>query len=319
MYDAYARLTDRPETVGWPVRMAVLLGVVGFLIMGIAGPDAYGDGRWAFAGAYVLVTVIYAGSTVATARDGVSDSWVGLPYHLGAAALLVLAALLPAQQREYAWVLAVVVVVVGALTVRNRPSSPLRADHLAERHHLLIMIILAALVLAVAAGAVGRIDDPVVLVAMVCAVALVTTLWWIYFGGDEAVGSQAEAETAVLTSARQLIVTHSLTHLLHVTGLVLLMAGLRAMVADPLSHLTTRLAVTMAVGVAVFCLGEAVYERRLRLGSGAALVATALVVLPTALTGALVSGLSQLALLLGVLLVHIGLRRVARNPGGVEI
>ena len=318
MYDAYARLAGRPEPAGWLVRVGTLLAIVGFLIMGVAGPDAYGEARWPFAVAYFLVVVLYVvASVTAVGVDG-DRSWIGLPYHLGAAGLLVLAALLPASVRTLGWVLAVVLLVVGALTGRGRRTVALRADHLAERHHLLILITLAAVVLTVGAGAQSRISDPVVVVALVCAFALVTTLWWIYFGGDEAVGNKASAEAEELHSPRQLVLTHSVTHLLHVGGLVLVLAGLRVMVADPLSHLPLRTALTLAVGVGIFCLGEALYERRLRLGNGIALVVTAVVMVPTALPGARVSGLSQLALLLGVLLVHVGLRRVARNPGGVE-
>ena len=132
---------------------------------------------------------------------------------------------------------------------------------------------------------------------------VISCLWWVYFGsGDDEAGLRAldgvpeERRTVVGMRA------YSLSHMVHVAGLVLVAAGLHEVVPHPGRQLTWTIAVTLSAGCAVYLLGEVAFRRFLRLGTVAGHLLASLACLVVAVVGVTVNGAIQLSALAVVLL-----------------
>jgi low temperature requirement protein LtrA len=109
---------------------------------------------------------------------------------------------------------------------------------------------------------------------------------------------------------------YSLSHLLHIAGLVLLAVALHEIVHDPVHHLGWGMAVTGSGGVAAFLVGQACFRSVLGVGPVATLLTAAVLAVVVAPLGVLVSGLGQL---LGLAVVAAGLAAVLHRRTGAEL
>jgi low temperature requirement protein LtrA len=313
MYDGYAWLSNNVGPTDASTRIPMLLSMAGFLVMAIATPDAFGDAAWAFGVANLFVVTVHA---VQFKRSSVGDSARAIyriaPTNFGSAALVLAAAAVPSDVRGYLWA-AACLVLVQAVVMRRETGFDVRPEHFAERHRLLVIIALGETVVATGVGAEGRLDEGMVVVALLLCVALLAQLWWVYFGGDDDRGAQVLDSVSPERRARLALMAYSLGHFAHIAGLVLLAAGVEAVVAHPADSLVARSAVTLSAGCAIFLLAEAFFVRTLEIGSGRLFVAAALAALPTALLG---FGLDALLELGGLILVVAALLTVRhrRSP-----
>jgi low temperature requirement protein LtrA len=309
MYDGYAWLTNNVGPTTTSTRIPLLVAMAGFLVMAITTPDAFGPGRWLFPAAYLGVVLVhgvsFARSALGTSAQAIKHI---LPWNVAVAACLFGAALAPAGDRWLGW-LAGVLVLVLALATRREGGFALRVDHFAERHQLLIIVALGETVVATGVGARGRLTDGWVLIAVLLSLALISVLWWVYFGlgGDRGLTAINAAGPRGTTLA---IWGYSMSHLLHIAGLVLVAAALHVVVRQPTDPLGLRMAVTMAGGAALFLLGELLFERRLSIGRGSGLAVAAACCLAIAPTG-YAAGVLELAALAAVVAVFVTSRRTA--------
>jgi low temperature requirement protein LtrA len=141
---------------------------------------------------------------------------------------------------------------------------------------------------------------------MVMMMVLLGGLWWAYFGsGDDvaagaALASRAEGEVPELA-----FWGYSMGHLVHIGGLVLLAAGLQEVMVSPRNHLSTRWALTLAVGVAIFLGAEALLRKVFRVGSWIVLAVAAVACAVVGAYGRHVSGLVELELLATVVVAAL--------------
>ena len=287
MYDGYAWLSNNvgPRTAS--TRLPMLAAMTCFLVMAISTPQAFGDAAWLFAGAYLLVVLVHAASFARSTLGSSGEAIRGiLPVNLAAALCLVAAAAIGDDHGWIGWV-AAVAVLAGSVVLRRESEFSIRPAHFAERHQLLIIIALGETI--VATGWVGGPADRGVGARSCCCHGAVAATWR---------GSEAPARTGPSSRPQALAIGM-------VAGLVLVAAGLHEVVHHPGHHLTARFAVTMAAGVGVYLLGEAMFRHRLGVGPVGLLTITALACLATVPLGTAVSGLAQLAGLAAVLLVAL--------------
>jgi low temperature requirement protein LtrA len=230
-----------------------------------------------------------------------------VPVNVLAALMLMLAAALGGDLAWIGWALAIVPLVL-AVVVRRERGFALRAGHFAERHQLIIIIALGETVVAVGAGAQDRLHSFPVVFAVLLSLALLSAVWWLYFGGDDERAAEALAELPDTEVPSVALRAYSLAHLLHVAGLVLVAVGLHAVVAEPGHGLSARNAVTTGAGLALFMIGEFCFLRTLRLTPGWWLVAGAAAALVVSPIG-LANGLAEVALLAAVTIVVVRVRR----------
>ncbi|MDQ2748182.1 MAG: low temperature requirement protein A [Actinomycetota bacterium] len=313
MYDGYAWLSNNVGPNSVSTRIPMLVGMTGFLVMAIATPDAFGTAAWPFALAYLVVVLVHA---VQFARSSQGDSARAirriLPINLAAPLLLVGAAMLGADKGWILWAVTAAML-LAALAPRSSRGFSLRAGHFAERHQLVIIIALGETIVATGVGAQGRLREAAVLVAVLLAMAFVSALWWVYFGGDDEAGADALADSLVDGGVGLGAWAYAGAHVFHVAGLVLVAAGLEEIMVAPTHQLSVRIAMTMTAGCATFLAGQALYLRLLALPGGPPLLIGGGLALVAGGIGHLVNGLTELSVLVVLLVCTVAVRAVQRG------
>jgi len=268
IYDGFAWLANNVAPTTLSTRLPMLVAMACFLAMAVVVPEAFGDGAWVFALAYATVVIIHA---VQFARSSLGTSSKAirsiLPVNLTVALMVLLAAAVGPSWGWVAWCLALSVILAAPALQRGRQFS-LRAQHFAERHHLLVIIALGETIVQVGQGSAHRLTEPPVLAAFIAGLTLISALWWVYFGtGDDARGAHAFARTPEEGRAVLGARAYSAAHFLHISGLVLCACGLHATLHHPMDPLGAALAVTTSAGVSLFLLGQAISRAALGIGS----------------------------------------------------
>ena len=313
MYDGYVWLTgnivvDRPSS-----RAGIVLGMGGFLLMAMAIPGSFGDGRHGDSGvvfglAFLVVTLVHA-VLFTTAPNASARAIRGIaPFNITGALLILLGGLGGVGWRWPLWLAAIVIMTFSSVFGRERGFT-ISAVHFVERHGLLIIVALGESIVAIGVGANGlEIDATLVLTAML-GLVLSATLWWVYFDrDDEGAGVAMQALLGHTRARMGLWVAYP--PLAMVAGIVLMAAGVEPVVSHPTSELDVASAWNLAAGVAVYLVAEAVFRIVLRVGRGGRRFAAAAAVLVTVPLGTNGSGIAQLA---GVVAVMIGLIAGARR------
>ena len=152
MYGGYAWLTNAvpPRELG--VRLLLLIGMGGFLVVAIAIPTAFAAGGLAFGLGYLVVTLVHTGVFLRTSQQSVLKAMIGLgPFNLVTAGLLVAAGVASGPAR---WLLFGAGFVLHWLTpVFTRTGGfRIRSAHFVERHGLILLIAIGESVVAVGIG-----------------------------------------------------------------------------------------------------------------------------------------------------------------------
>jgi len=312
MYDAFAWLTNQavPDTAA--VRLLLIAAMAGFLVLSVGLPDALEPGGVPFAVAFMVVAAIHGGLYLARGGPGTAAVLARVaPLNILVGVPFLVAALLGEGHDTVRWVLALVPVglIVVAASIARRNPFDLTASHFVERHGLLVIIALGESVVSVGADVGERgLDGPAV-TAILLTVAVIASLWWCYFSGDDERAEHAFGSASPLRRTSVALHAFYVDHLLMLLGLIGLGAGLHLASGEPFEAPGTAAAWLVAGGAGAFLLGDADYRRTLRLGpwlwrAGAAVVCLATV--PLARGTSLAAQLVVLAL---VVVAAIGVER----------
>src|SRR5215469_13802962 len=136
MYSGYVWLTNTRTPSRVPERLLLLLGMVGFPIVGLSIPEAFGrpgthgrDGL-ALGLGYLLVVAVHSGLYLRVNRN----IWRILPFNLGSALLLVIAGLTPSPAAYALWGAALALQVFASVFVRVAGRFEIQPEHFVERH-----------------------------------------------------------------------------------------------------------------------------------------------------------------------------------------
>jgi len=303
MYDGYCFLSNNVGPTTTSTKLPMLAAMAGFLVLAITVPDAYGSAAWVFAVAYLFVVLVHLVSFTRSTLGGSARAMLSIsPMNLSACALLFVAAALPEEWRWIGW-WGAVAIYVGSMVFRRERGFAIRPEHFAERHRLLLIIALGESVIAIGVSAVGRASDIAVLLAVLLAMAMLALMWWVHFDDaeratDRLLELEREDPERMLRTA---LMAFSMAYLVLISGLILVAAGLHDAVHDPGHQLSWQVAVTMALGTAVFLFGNSVHLWLLGLSSAWVLKGAALVALVTAWIGHEYGGAAQTAALVVVL------------------
>ncbi len=309
MYEGYAWLTNARPPVHTAERLLLLLGMAGFLIIGLAIPHGFGGSAVILGLGYLAVVVVHAFLYFRVNANIVRV----VPFNLASAALVIIAGLMrdpsgAERPAGYAlWIAALAVQLGSPLIVHPKGLFELRPGHLSERHSALLLVALGESVAAIGAGAIRTGQETARLAAAaVLGLALAAALWWMIFGGNE----EERIERVLTASSSERRTGLALSALFYgniplLLGLVAMAAGVQQAIghsgrpaAGPVSA-----AVALAVGGALFLGGNLAIRLLLRLGSARLRCAAAVVVLATTAVGALVAIEAQLAVVTLVLVV----------------
>jgi low temperature requirement protein LtrA len=326
MYEGYAWLTNARPPVHTTERLLLLVGMAGFLTIGLAIPGGFGGSSLALGLGYLAVVIVHAWLYFRVNKNIIRVA----PFNVASALLVIVASLLRSpigavQPAGYAlWIVALVVQLGSPLIVHPKGLFELRPAHLSERHSALLLVALGESVAAIGVGA-GRLaghsgtENTRLVVAAVLGLALAATLWWIVFGGGD-----EEAAERVLTQATSERRT-ALALSAYFYGNVPLLLGLVAMAAgvgQAIGHAARLVAgpvaaaAVLAAGAALFLAGDVAIRRLLETGPVRLRAAAAVLALATTAIGALIALEVQLAVITAVLVGMLVLERLWPVSGG---
>jgi len=301
MYGGYAWLTNAVPPRELAVRLLLLVGMGGFLLIALAIPTAFGSGGVAFGVGYMVVTLVHTGLFL-RAQQTIASALARLgPFNLITAALLLVAGFTPGGVR-------IVLFAVGGILhwitpyLIHQSVFTIRAGHFVERHGLILLIALGESVVAVGIG-LGTIDLPAGrIVAALLGVALTAALWWLYFSGDD---DRAEAALdAAQGEDKPWLALNAFGYAFVpiLGGVVLIAAGLKLAVVRYNEPSTVAAAVFLAAGVVIYLVGLAIFRWLIHVRSIAVRLVMALLALVTAFIGLRITPVAQLAVLVVVLI-----------------
>jgi low temperature requirement protein LtrA len=322
MYEGYAWLTNARPPLHTAERLLLLVGMAGFLTIGLAIPGGFGGSALALGLGYLVVVVVHAVLYFRVNRNIVRVA----PFNVVPALLVIGAGLLrqgsgPVPPAGYVlWVLALAVQLGSPLIVHPKSLFELRAAHLSERHSALLLVALGESVAAIGVGAgrlAGRsgLQDARLAATAVLGLALAATLWWIIFGaGDE---EKAERVLTAASSERRTALALSAFFYGNIPlllGLVAMAAGVGQAVerSDRLAAGPLGPAVVLAVGAALFLGGDVAIRRLLRIGPVRWRAGVAVAALATLAVGAFAALEIQLIVLT---LLLVGMLILERRQG----
>ncbi len=294
IYDGFVWLSNNVAPTTTATRIPMLIAMVCFLAMAASVSDVFGSGAWVLAGAYLVLVAIhtfqFSRSSVGVSSRGI---WSIAPVNFAIAGLLLAAAALGPVWGWTCWVAAILV--LGGSSFLRPNLFTLRAEHFADRHRLLIIIAMGETIVAVGGSAAGRISDLQVLIALIVAMALISTLWWVYFGlGDDERGLHFVEDAPIEQQTSLALRVYSGWHLLHIVGLVLVSVALHDILLAPMRPLAWVRALELAVGIATFVIAQALFRHTLRIDTAHCHIAVSLVLLAMTPLGLFVGGLAQL-------------------------
>src|SRR5438270_7059345 len=236
MYGGYAWLTNAvpPRELG--VRLLLLVGMGGFLVVALAIPTAFGAGGLAFGLGYLVVTLVHTGVFLRTSQQSVLKAMTGLgPFNLVTAGLLVVAGLTNGNAR---WLLFGAGFVLHWLTplFTRTGGFRIRSGHFVERHGLILLIAIGESVVAVGIGLSTIALPPGRILTALLGLALTATLWWLYFSGEEPRAERALEAATIEKKPWIALNAFGYAFLPVLGGIVLLAAGMKLAViryADP--------------------------------------------------------------------------------------
>jgi len=298
MYGGYVWLTNARTPSRTPERLLLLLGMAGFLIVGLAIPQAFGRDGVALGLGYLVVVGVH---TWLYQRGNKSIMRVA-PFNVAAALLIIGAGLVKGQAAYALWAAALAVQWLSPLLFPVRGRFAIRPDHFTERHGALVIIVFGESVADIGIG-IGTAGHAVAVtvslaVSATLGLALAAALWWTYFGvGDDERAEQALTRADPAARPALALAAYFYAYIPLLLGIVTVAAGLRQAIGHAGSTLPYPACLALAGGVALYLAGDVAFRRALRIGPQRYRTAAAVVALAVSAVGVVVSVDAEIALL----------------------
>jgi len=279
MYGAYAWLTNARPPVHTTERLLLLMGMAGFLVVGLAIPRGFGNYGLVLGLGYLTVVLVHTGLYYRVNANILRVA----PFNIASALLVVVAGLLhgpggTANWLAYGlWIAALVIQLGSPLVVPVPNLFELRPAHFSERHNALLIVAIGESVAAVGIGAAGPASQPGavswrLLASAVLGLAVAAAMWWIVFGsGDEERAERLLTESSSERRTHLALSAYFYGFIPLLLGLVATAAGvLRSVMltaTQPTPALPTSVragqAAILAGGAALFLVGNVITRRQL--------------------------------------------------------
>jgi low temperature requirement protein LtrA len=155
MYGGYVWLANTRTPSRTPERLLMLVGMAGFLIMGLAIPEAFGRDGVALGIGYLIVVVVHARLYQRVNRNIARVA----PFNLVAALLVITAGVVVeggGAAAYWLWAAALAVQVLSPFVLPVRGRFAIQPSHFTERHGALVIIVLGESVVDIGIGAEGH-------------------------------------------------------------------------------------------------------------------------------------------------------------------
>jgi low temperature requirement protein LtrA len=281
------------------LRLLLLLGMGGFLVVALAIPTAF-DGGVAFGVGYLLVTLVHTGMFLLSSHESAVRAMRRLgPANAIIAALLLLAGFTQGLLQWTLWTAAFGLHWVSPFFTAVS-GFPIRAAHFVERHGLIVLIALGESIVAVGIGMAGHGLQVDRVVTAVLGLTVAAALWWLYFDGEDQQAERALDAAAVDETTWMALYGFGYAFLPILGGIIVFAAGIKNAVGQSGEPVTASTAWLLAGGVATYLVGLAWFRQLLGIGPVGARLAIAGAVLPSAMIGLAVPLEVQLGVLAAV-------------------
>ena len=307
MYGGYAWLTNAVSAEQGRYRLALLVGMIGFLAVSLAIPTAFTSGGVVFGLGYLLVVLVHVALFAQAGAGAIRGMRAVAPRNVVAALVITLAGVLASRTTALVglmlWGAAVLILWLPqrASTERGFEIGP---AHFVERHGLVVIIALGESVIAVATGTSARPLGAASIGIAVLGLLLSVALWWLYFDRDDSAALRALERTPAAERPLKVKVGYGYWHYVLLLGIIAAAAGMKDAVGAPFHHLHVPASIALAGGVALYVAGHAGFRRTLldeRWSSRLLFAALAsLATVPLGLHGTAVIQLAALVLVLSV-------------------
>jgi low temperature requirement protein LtrA len=269
MYGGYAWLTNTRTPSLAPERLLLLLGMAGFLVIGLSIPHAFGangshgrDGL-ALGLGYLVVVCVHGGLYLRVNRNIKRI----LPLNLACAVLVIIAGVTQAPAAYAVWAAALAIQVLGSVFVRLESRFHIQPAHFVERHGALMIVAFGESVADVGIGAEGRPVDAALALSAALGLALTAAMWWAFFGtGDDARAEELLTSAPPGSRPRLVLAAYFYAYIPMLAGIMATAAGLRSSIGHPGATLTAGPAIALAGGVTLFLAGDVAFRRVLGIG-----------------------------------------------------
>ena len=316
MYGGYAWLTNARTPAALPERLLLMLSMAGFLVIGLAIPEAFtrrGEGI-ALGLGYLLVVAVHGTLYLRVNRNILRV----VPFSV-VSALLVIAAGATLGVAGYAlWTAALAVQVLSPLIVSPQGRFAIQPAHFVERHGALIIVAFGESVADIGIGAAGHPVTAALLAQAVLALALAAALWWTYFGvGDDERAEEAMTRADPAARPGLALSAYFYAYIPMLLGIVALAAGVKRVIghAGPAGFPAC---LALAGGVALYLVGGIIFRRTLRIGTQRFRASAAIAALAALTVGVTVSVAGQIAVLTAIVAAALVLERRAGVADTVE-
>lgn len=282
MFLGFSWLTNAVRPDAAAVRILLVLAMMAFFIMGLDLPFAFDTHGLAFPLAYLSAVgihcLLFLTADRASARAAIMRT---VPFNAGAGILVLIAPYLSETLTWLCWAAAVLLLYLCSPLLGGIRGFVIEPHHFVERHGLIVILVVGESIVAIGLGAQGAAVGPALALGVVLGIAIAAAIWWIYF--DDKEEAAANALETISERRRELLAIYpfGLGHLVMVTGIVLIAAG----ITDAIHHFNHHTNPWwLGCGAAIFLLGHAAYGSLLVPGPIAARLPTRL--LATRLIGA---------------------------------
>jgi low temperature requirement protein LtrA len=324
----YAWLGNQARADEGAVRAGMVVAMAGLFLVGLAIPDAWGDGGAGLPAALVLagslavvrfahlaVYFVAAGDDSGLRRQLVRTA---VPVAV-AAVLLVIGALVGGPRQTVLWAVALAVDYVGIYAAGADGWRLPAPRHFAERHGLIVIIAIGESIVSIGVGAAGLPLTWPVIGATLLGLTVALCLWWTYFDVVALVAERVLSSTQGTQRARLARDSFTYLHFPMVTGIVYLALGLKKVLvqvadtghyalSDPLSGVA---AGALFGGVSAYLLGHLAFRLRNVHSLNKPRAAVAILTVAAVPLAMLVPALLALALLAAALVALVAYESVA--------
>jgi low temperature requirement protein LtrA len=298
IYGGYAWLTNAVPPQASRLRLLMLVGMGGFLVVALAIPTAFAGGGVLFGVGYLLVTMVHTGMFLTSSQESAVRAMRRLgPVNALTALLLLAAGFTDGVLRWTLWAASFGLHWISPFFTAV-PGFPVRAAHFVERHGLIVLIGLGESIVAVGIGVAG--DQPDTVVTAVLGLTVAAALWWLYFDGEDERAERALDAAPVERASWLALYGFGYAFLPMLGGIIVFAAGVKNAAIRYSEPLPASTAWSLAAGVALYLVGLAWFRWLLGIGPLGARLLLAGVVLGTASIGLAFSPQAQLAVLAAV-------------------
>jgi len=294
MYGGYVWLSNARTPVRTPERILMLVGMAGFLVMGLAIPHAFGRDGVALGLGYLVVVAVHAWLYQRVNRNIARV----VPFNLAAALMIIGAGVVKGWAAYVLWAAALATQQLSPLIVRVRGRFDIAPSHFVERHGALVIVVFGESVVDIGIGAEGHAVTASLALSAVLGLALAAALWWAYFGvGDDERAEQAMLAAEPAARPALALAAYFWSYIPLLLGVVALASGVKQAIVNTGRTLPAGPCVALGCGVALFLAGTAAFRHVLRIGALRYRLGAAVVALAASAVGVTVSVTAEIALL----------------------